>query len=169
MLITHAWLVVVKRSRRKNGVRNRGSGGWANRTDQAYYAREDESIKDAGIPHCGRDFHDVEGTERARAHPHGGSREVRPEAFKRSVERDRSRIGLPVRMNARRAPQTRYVPAMLLSDRISSRLVSPDIRCTKANSAAREARTTSHEPQSRAPALRIGFLVYLGICVRDPR
>ena len=168
MLITHAWLVVVKRSRRKNGVRNRGSGGWTNRTGRAYYAREDERIiKNAGIPHCGRDFHDVKGTE--SIHTTWIPREVRPEAFKRSTERDRSRIGLPVRMSARRAPQTRYVPAMLLSDRISSRLVSPDIRCTKANSAAREARTTSHEPQSRAPALRIGFLVYLGICVRDPR
>lgn len=64
--------------------------------------------------------------------------------------------------------QTRYVPAMLLSDRISSRFVSPDIRRTKANYAAREPRTTSHEPQSRAEqhGLEIGFLVYLGICVR---
>lgn len=42
-----------------------------------------------------------------------------------------------VRMGARRAPRTRYVPAMLLSDRINGRLVSPDIRRTKANSPAK--------------------------------
>lgn len=41
-------------------------------------------------------------------------------------------------MGARRAPRTRYVPAMLLSDRINGRLVSQDIRRTKANSPVHE-------------------------------
>lgn len=53
---------------------------------------------------------------------------------------------------------------MLLSDRINGRLVSPDIRRTKANSPAKG---TSYETSRKVGGRTgIGFLVYLGIGVR---
>lgn len=48
-------------------------------------------------------------------------------------------------MGARRAPRTRYVPAMLLSDRINGRLVSPDIRRVQKQTLAGQGNETSRK------------------------
>lgn len=48
MLITHAWLVVEKRTHRRNEVRNQGSSGQAYRTGRAHYAAR-TSIKVLGF------------------------------------------------------------------------------------------------------------------------